>query len=226
MVTVLAAVFGGAAAAFVPRLAHRLAVPFGAPVRSTCAACTAALPSWVRVGAPCPCQRPPVWTVTSGALVAGVLAATIGPAPLLVVLLLATPVGLLLAAVDLRCLRLPDPLVALLAAVTMLPLGVVTVVTGDLGRPALAALTGGAWYLAGHLLPRSPVGAGDVKLAVVLCFVLGFLGWPAVVAGLLTAHVIGGVVAVGLMITRKADRRTPIPMGPLLLAGAVLGLSL
>jgi leader peptidase (prepilin peptidase)/N-methyltransferase len=213
-------------AAFVPRLAHRLAVPFGAPPRSTCADCQAALPAWVRVGAPCPCQRPPVWTVTAGALATGIPAATIGPAPLLIVLLLAAPLGLLLAAVDLRCLRLPDPLVALLAAVTVLPLGLAAVATGDLGRPALAALTGGAWYLAGHLLPNSPVGAGDVKLALVLCFVLGFLGWPALVTGLLSAHVIGGVIALGLMITRKVDRRTPIPMGPLLLVGTVLGLSL
>jgi leader peptidase (prepilin peptidase)/N-methyltransferase len=226
-VTVLAAIFGGAAAAFVPRLAHRLAVPFGTPSRSTCAECTADLPTWVRVGAPCPCQRPPLWTVTAGALVTGILATTIGPAPLLVVVLLATPLGILLATIDIRCLRLPDRLVALLAVVTVLPLSFGAAVTGGpdlLVRPTLAALAGGTWFLVFFLLPGSPVGGGDVKLAVVLCFVLGFLGWPAVVTGLLTAHTIGGLIALSLLITRRAHRRTPLPMGPLLLAGSVLGL--
>jgi leader peptidase (prepilin peptidase)/N-methyltransferase len=228
-VAVCAAVFGGAAAAFVPRLAHRLAVPRGTQPRSTCAHCTAALPTWVRAGAPCPCTRPPVWTVTTGALVTGALGATIGPAPLLLVLLPATILGILLALIDLRCLRLPDPLVALLATATVLPLSVGALLAGEpsrLGRAAVAALLGGAGYLIIALLPGAGLGLGDVKLAGVLGFTLGFVGWPALAVGLMVPHLINGPIALALLLTRKAARRTALPLGPALLTGALVGVLL
>jgi len=228
-VTLCAAVFGGASAAFVPRIAHRLAVPRDTRPRSTCADCTADLPTWVRAGAPCRCARPPVCTTAAGALVTGLLGATIGPAPLLLVLLPAATLGILLAAIDLRCLRLPDALVALLAAVTVLPLTLGALLAGEparLGRAALAALLSGAIYLIIALLPGAGLGLGDVKLATVLGFTLGFVGWPALAAGLLTPHLINGPVALTLLLTRRAKRRTALPLGPALLAGALVGLVL
>jgi leader peptidase (prepilin peptidase)/N-methyltransferase len=228
-VMLCAAVFGGAAAAFVPRLAHRLAVPRGTPPRSTCAGCTATLPTWVRAGAECPCTRPPVWTVTTGALVTGLLGATIGPAPLLLVLLPAALLGILLAVIDVRCLRLPDPLVALLAAVTVVPLCVGAVLTGDpsrIGRATLAAVLSGTLYLIIALLPGAGLGLGDVKLATVLGFTLGFISWPALAAGLLAPHLINGPIALTLLLTRRAKRHTALPLGPALLAGALLGVLL
>jgi leader peptidase (prepilin peptidase)/N-methyltransferase len=225
-VTVCAAVFGGASAAFMPRVAHRLAVPRGSRPRSTCAGCTATLATWVRAGATCDCARSPVWTSATGALVAGLLGATVGPAPLLVVLLPAALLGILLAVIDLRCLRLPDPLVALLAAATVLPLSVAAVLTGEpdrLGRAALAALLSGVLYLIIALLPGAGLGLGDVKLATVLGFTLGFLGWPALLVGLLAPHLINGPIALALLLTRRAERRTALPLGPALLTGALLG---
>jgi leader peptidase (prepilin peptidase)/N-methyltransferase len=228
-VTVCAAIFGGAAAAFVPRLAHRLAVPRGSRPRSTCAGCSAPLPTWVRAGAPCPCGGPPVWTMAAGALVTGVLAATIGPAPLLLMVLPVALLGILLATIDLRCLRLPDPLVALLAVVTTVPLSLGALLTGDparVGRAALAALLSGTIYLVIALLPGAGLGLGDVKLATVLGFTLGFLGWPALVIGLLTPHLINGPAALLLLLARRVKRRTALPLGPALLAGALLGVIL
>ena len=228
-VTVCAAVFGGASAAFVPRLAHRLAVPRGSRPRATCAHCTAALPTWVRAGAPCPCAPPPVWTVLAGALVTGLLGATVGPSPLLVMLLPAALLGILLSAIDLRCLRLPNPLVALLALTTTVPLTLGALLTGEeagLGRAALAALLSGTIYLVIALLPGAGLGLGDVKLAAVLGFTLGFLGWPALLTGLVAPHLINGPAALILLLTRRAERRTALPLGPALLAGALLGVVL
>ena len=225
-VAVCAAIFGGAAAAFVPRLAHRLAVPRHTPPRSACAHCHATFATWVRAGAPCPCRRPPVWTVATGALVTGLLGAMIGPAPLLLVLLPAALLGLLLAAIDLRCLRLPDRLVVLLAGVTVLPLSLGAVIVGEpgrLGRAAVAAVLSGTLYLIIALLPGGGLGLGDVKLATVLGFTLGFLGWPALVVGLLTPHLINGPIALTLLLARRAERRTALPLGPALLTGALLG---
>jgi leader peptidase (prepilin peptidase)/N-methyltransferase len=226
-VAALAAAFGGAAAAFVPRVAQRLSVPRGTPPRSACERCTASLPAWVRAGSTCPCARPPVWTITAGALVTGLLGAAIGPAPLLLVLLPAAILGILLAAIDLRCLRLPDPLVAMLAAGTVLPLTLGALIAGEpgrLGRALSAAGLSGAAYLIVALLPGRGLGLGDVKLATVLGFTLGFAGWPAVAVGLLAPHLINGPVAVTLLLVRRADRRTALPLGPALLTGTLLGL--
>jgi len=167
--------------------------------------------------------------MAAGALVTGLLGATIGPAPLLLVLLPAATLGILLAAIDLRCLRLPDALVALLAAVTVLPLTLGALLAGEparLGRAALAALLSGAIYLIIALLPGAGLGLGDVKLATVLGFTLGFVGWPALAVGLLTPHLINGPVALTLLLTRRAKRRTALPLGPALLAGALVGLVL
>lgn len=225
-VTVCAVVFGGASAAFVPRLAHRLAVPRGTDPRSTCADCAAALQTWVRAGAQCRCAGPPVWTVTTGAVVGGLLGATIGRTPLLLVLLPAAVLGLLLAVIDIRCLRLPDPLVALLAAGTVLPLSAGALLAGDpsrIGRATLAAFLSGALYLIIALLPGAGLGLGDVKLATVLGFTLGFIGWPALAAGLLVPHLINGPVALALLVARRAERRTALPLGPALLGGALIG---
>ncbi|MEV6598964.1 prepilin peptidase [Actinoplanes sp. NPDC051346] len=228
-VAVCSAVFGGAAAAFLPRVADRLAVPRGTPPRSACAHCAKPFPQWVRAGASCVCASRPLWTVSAGALIAGLLGATIGPAPLLVVLLPVAILGVLLALIDLRCRRLPDPLVAALAAATVLPLGAGALIAGEagrIGRAGVAAVLCGAAYLIIALLPGNGLGLGDVKLATVLGFVLGFAGWPAVAVGLAAAHLINGPVALALLIARRATRHTALPFGPALLAGALIGVTL
>jgi leader peptidase (prepilin peptidase)/N-methyltransferase len=119
--------------------------------------------------------------------------------------------------------------VALLALATVLPLSLGALLTGDpsrLGRAALAALLSGTIYLVIALLPGAGLGLGDVKLATVLGFTLGFLGWPALAVGLLTPHLINGPIALALLLARRAKRRTALPLGPALLTGALLGVLL
>lgn len=226
---ILAATFGAAAGAFLPRVAHRLAVPFGATSRSACAVCARPFPQgldgWVRAGPPCPCTPGPWRTVLGSAAAAGLLGATVGPTPLLPVLLLAVVLGALLVEVDLRCLRLPDPLVGTLAVLIAVPLTVLGE-PGRLGRALLAAVLVGLAYLVVALLPGRGLGLGDVKLAAVLGFLLGYLGWPAVVIGVLAPHLINGPVALFLLVTRRAGRGTALPFGPALLAGALAAVAL
>jgi leader peptidase (prepilin peptidase)/N-methyltransferase len=226
LLVVAAVVFGAAAAAFVPRVAHRLAVPFGAASRSACAVCARPFPQgptgFVRVGAACPCS-PAAWrtVVLGSAAAAGLLAATVGARPLLPVLLVAAIIGVLLAAIDVRCLRLPDRLVAALAVVVVVPL----TLTGDAGRAFLAGGLVGLGYLLLALLPGGGLGLGDVKLAAVLAFLLGFVGWPAVGVGVIAPHLINGPIALALLVRRRAGRRSALPFGPALLAGALLAVA-
>ncbi len=218
-VVILAAAFGAAAGSFVPRPASRLAVPWGTAVRSACADCNEPLATWVRAGPACRCRRGGWWPALTGSGAAAVLAVALGPVPELPVLLVAVVLGLLLAAVDLRCLRLPDPLVAALALL-VLPLGI-----GHL-RAATAGLAFlGGLYLLLFVVSRGAVGLGDVKLAAVLGFALGPLGPSAVLTGLVTPHLINGPIALFLLLTKRAGRRTALPLGPALLAGAVVALS-
>ena len=128
--------------------------------------------------------------------------------------------GLLLALIDLRCLRLPDRLVGAVAILAGVPSAVLR---PERIGPALVA--GGlvlTAYLVVALLPRGGLGLGDVKLAAVLATILGFAGWPAVLVGLVVPHVINGPIALALLLTRRGR---PIPFGPALLAGALIAVT-
>jgi leader peptidase (prepilin peptidase) / N-methyltransferase len=224
---IFAAAFGAATAGFLPRPAHRLAAGFGASPRSACAICSRpflpGLAGWVRVGAACACTRAGVRTPLVGAAVATLLAVGLGSSPRLPVFLLAAVPGLLLALIDLRCLRLPDRLVATLAITAVVPLTVLA--PERLG----AALVAGVAVLTAYgilaCLPQGGLGLGDVKLAAVLALILGFAGWPAVIAGVVTAHLINGPIALFLLLTGRADGQRALPFGPALLAGALLALT-
>lgn len=224
---ILAATFGTATAAFLPCPAHRLAVAFGAPPRSGCAVCSRPFPvglaGWVRVGAACPCARGGVRTALAGGGVAVVLAARLGPSPRLPILLVAAVPALLLALIDLRCLRLPDRLVAALALVGAVPLAALA--PERLGAASGAAVAVLIPYGIFACLTGGGLGLGDVKLAAVLALVLGFAGWPAVFVGVVTPHLINGPIALFLLVTGRARGGRPLPFGPALLAGALIGLT-
>jgi leader peptidase (prepilin peptidase)/N-methyltransferase len=161
--------------------------------------------------------------VLAGAVVAATLAGRVGPVALLPVYLVAAVLGLLLAVIDLRCLRLPDPLVGALTLVLGVPSAILR--PEGIGR---ALLAGGAVlvaYLIVAVLPRGGLGLGDVKLAAGLGLILGFAGWPAVFAGLLVAHLSNGIVALFLLVTRRIRGDRPVPFGPALLAGALVAVS-
>ena len=67
------------------------------------------------------------------------------------------------------------------------------------------------------------MGAGDVKMAVMLGLLVGY---PGIVVALWTAVVVGGAVAVGLLVLGGRSRKDSIPFGPFLSAGGILALIL
>ncbi len=149
---------------------------------------------------------------------AAVLAVAIGPSPLLPVYLVAAVPGVLLAVIDLRCLRLPDRLVGAVALLAGVPLALLR--PERVGPAVLAAGTVLTAYAILVLL--GGLGLGDLKLAAVLALILGFAGWPAVVVGVLTPHLINGPIALFLLVS---GRRKELPFGPALLIGALLALT-
>ena len=74
------------------------------------------------------------------------------------------------------------------------------------------------------LLYPGGMGFGDVKLAGVIGLLLGFLGWGTLIVGAFSAFLLGGLFGIALLLVRKANRKSGIPFGPWMLAGAWLGI--
>ncbi|MDR7280002.1 prepilin peptidase [Catenuloplanes atrovinosus] len=227
---VITAALGAIIGILTPRVAWRLSVEYGEPPRSACGDCGHPIDSWVRVRVSCPgCGRrlgPRPWlTTVVGAATFALLGWAFGPDPALPGYLAVAAVGVLLAFVDLAVLRLPDPLVG---AAGVLGGGVLLLISlldwsfAPLLRALLGALVLFGVYLVIALIPGANLGFGDVKLSAVLGLMLGWLGWPAVVLGLLLPHLLNGPVALVLLLTGRAGRGTDLPLGPALLAGTLV----
>lgn len=136
-------------------------------------------------------------------------------------------IGMALAWIDVDTHRLPDAIVLPSYPVAVVLLVGATAAAGDWGA-GLRALLGGVILLAFYLLLvvvyPAGMGLGDVKLAGVLGLYLAWLGWGALVVGAFAAFLVGGVFAVGLLLARRAGRRSGIPFGPWMILGAAIGI--
>jgi leader peptidase (prepilin peptidase)/N-methyltransferase len=135
--------------------------------------------------------------------------------------------GVALFLVDLDHQRLPFAITGTVAALVALGLAFdVTVGTADLSATSLLSV--GLWFVVygGVWLVTAGrgMGLGDVALAPVLGLALGWLGWGPSLVGLLGGFVVGAAVGVALMLRGRAGRRTRVPHGPFMLAGAAVGM--
>lgn len=136
-------------------------------------------------------------------------------------------ISIALALIDLDTHRLPNALVLPSYIVGLVLLGAAALVGGDPFALARAAIGGAAlflFYLVLALVRPDGMGFGDVKLAGVLGLFLGFLGWAPLLVGAFAAFLLGGLFGIALLATRRAGRRSGIPFGPWMLAGAWLGI--
>jgi leader peptidase (prepilin peptidase)/N-methyltransferase len=92
---------------------------------------------------------------------------------------------------------------------------------GKIGVMALSFTATLLTFMMLSLASKRGIGAGDVRLAAVLAMFLGYLGAKYVVQGLALGFVLGGVVAILLLISRKASRNTRIAFGPYICICAV-----
>jgi prepilin signal peptidase PulO-like enzyme (type II secretory pathway) len=130
-----------------------------------------------------------------------------------------------LAVYDIRWFLLPDKIIFPLMGLSILQ------VLGDwllfhhqwqlLGGPLIGAvLISGIFYLLYFLSNGKWIGFGDVKLGIILGLLAG--GALKALLVLLSASLIGTLIALPLLIRGKADRKTHLPFGPLLLAGMII----
>ena len=234
LLVALAGGYGAATGALLPRAVYRLAVEAGTVWRAVCPA-GHPLRGWL---GPARCRRcgedaaygPRARrTALCGALVCAALGWAVGARPELLVWLLAAPWALLLVAVDHAVHRVPDVLTLPLAAGTATLLGAAALLPGA-GGSWTGALLGGLALAGGYfllfLLGRGRLGFGDVKLALPLGVALGWYGWDVVVLGTCCGLFLAGGVATVLLLTGRAGRKTPLAMGPWMIAGTLAGLLL
>jgi leader peptidase (prepilin peptidase)/N-methyltransferase len=86
----------------------------------------------------------------------------------------------------------------------------------------LAGLGAGMFFFVAAWLQPKGMGLGDVKFAAVLGLYLGRAVAPAVFAALILGVLVGAVIMARL--GTAAGRKTKVPFGPFLAAGALLAL--
>ena len=166
--------------------------------------------------------RYPLVELLTGVVFAS-LAVRVGYDPALPAFLYLGAIGVALALIDIDVKRLPDVIVLPSYVVAVVLLGVAALVDGagdDALRAAVGMVALYVFYFGLALIYPAGMGFGDVKLAGVLGLYLGWLGWAELVSGAFLGFLYGGVIGLALMALRRAGRKSKIPFGPFMLAGA------
>lgn len=186
-------------------------------LRGRCRACGVAISN-----------RYPLVEVLTG-VVFGLVALRFGADPALPAFLYLAAVGIALAAIDLELKRLPNGLTlpSYLVGAGLLSMAAAA---GGGAAPLVRALIGmvalfGFYFLLAFVYPAG-MGFGDVKLAGVLGLHLGWIGWSTLVIGAFGAFLLGGAVAISLVLAGRAGRGSAIPFGPFMLLAALLAVLL
>jgi len=144
---------------------------------------------------------------------------------------LAVPIGLLNAArlmiflvflalvfvYDARYGEIPDSFTIMGGAVALLIN--IFIKPGDWLWYLLATAVGAAFFGAQYILSHGEwVGDGDILVGAM---VGAMVGWPAVLASLFSSYVLGFALVVALVAAKRKKLTDTLPMGPLLVVGAL-----
>jgi len=130
-----------------------------------------------------------------------------------------------LSAIDIDTTTLPRKLIYACSGAGAALLALASAVDGAWHRMRWAAIGAAAVYLVFrviHAAAKGGFGYGDVRLGAMLGGYLGWLGLADVPIGIFLGFVLGSFIGVALMVAGGADRRTALPFGPFLAAGALL----
>jgi leader peptidase (prepilin peptidase)/N-methyltransferase len=135
--------------------------------------------------------------------------------------------GLALALIDLDTRRLPNTLVLPAYPVLSVLLAVAAWAQHDWWSLVRAAIGGAALYaffFAIAFIYPAGMGFGDVKLSGLVGGMLAYLSWGTLMVGAFAGFLLGSVLGIALIALGRGGRKTAIPFGPFMVAGAVLGL--
>jgi leader peptidase (prepilin peptidase)/N-methyltransferase len=204
---------------------YRLSVVSGEPTRTVCPRCA------TPIGVQPRCTRchqwygvPLVLELVTAAVLALLLWRFAGR-PEVAAFALIGALGVALAAVDIAVQRLPNRLTLPLYPGLIALFGLAAVIDGQpaaLVRALIGGVVLGGGYLVLAALSRGQLGGGDVKLAGAIGIMLGWLGWPTLLAGASLGFVLMAIVSLVLLLARRVTLRHAVSFGPFMLAGALL----
>ncbi len=157
----------------------------------------------------------------------GAVAGLIGLSWVLPAYLWFTAVSITLVLTDLDHKRIPNRILypgTAVAAVLLAAGALLEGTPGDLGRAGAGAVGEFAFFLVVAIVARGGFGFGDVKLSFLLGGFTAFLSWDSLLVGVFAAFLVGGAVAVVLLILRRAGRGDAMPFGPAMVIGAAIGM--
>jgi leader peptidase (prepilin peptidase)/N-methyltransferase len=135
-----------------------------------------------------------------------------------------------LAFIDIAIRRLPDPLTGAALAGTLGLLAAAALAGGghpdQFGRAVIAAAALCGFYLALFIVRPSGMGLGDVKLAAGVGVALGWLGWQALIAGTFLTFALAAVYGIALLLLRRANRTSQLPLGPFIVLGTLAAIAI
>jgi len=199
---------------------HKLAAKDLIPVfsylrlRGRCRYCQASVP------------RRLFWVELATALIFALLAWQYGLSPTLGVMIFYACLFIVIFVIDLEQglilnkVVYPSMVVALLLALIPRPWLTQWIVTG-IANAAIGGAIGFAIFFLIALISRGGMGWGDVKLAGLIGLATGF---PLVFLSIIMGAILGGIVAVAMVIAKKRQRRQTIPFGPFLAVAAMITL--
>jgi len=131
----------------------------------------------------------------------------------------------ILLAYDAKWFLLPDRIVFPLIALAVLYAGIeltkaTNVFMAILSLAAAVAILSGIYLLLWLISKGKWIGFGDVKLGLVLALLLG--RWDLALLALFLANLVGCLIVLPGLATKKLSRTTQIPFGPMLIVGFVI----
>jgi leader peptidase (prepilin peptidase)/N-methyltransferase len=171
-------------------------------------------------------MRYPLIEAATAALFAG-MAARIGFSWSLPAYLVLAAGLLALACTDMEHLLLPKRIVYPVLILVGVLLTMAAGITGHWHDLAVAGISAAAWlilFFAMNAISPRLLGFGDVRLAPVLGLALGWLGVRYVLLGFFSANLVGAIIGVALIATKRMSRQQQIPYGVFLAAGTLFAI--
>lgn len=189
--------------------------------------------SWLLLRGRCRrCKAPisvryPLVELVTGVLFAAVTARLVGDQAWAVpAYLFFTAMGVALALIDIDVKRLPDvmtlPSYPVMGVLLLLP-AIASSAWGTYGLAWAYAAAMFLFYVVLRVIYPGGMGMGDVKYSGVVGLALGWFGWRVLIVGGFTAFLLGGVLGALLMLAGRAGRKSRVPFGPFMIAGALVG---
>ena len=86
----------------------------------------------------------------------------------------------------------------------------------------LAALIAGGFFFLQFIVSRGQwIGGGDIRLGILIGLMLG---WPNILVALVISYVLGSIIGLGLIITKRATMKSTVPLGAFLSIGTFISL--